>query len=154
MIQRNSLSVDDKHTHTHTHIYFIKQYRHVLSTYFCICPFQLPNWFYGVLRELVDETPITVTLVLSAWYWAIIGDVEKTNIVYQFKCTLGDCISENNSIYVGLTSTTLMRRLTVYIFDTSSIAQHLKKLSCSKTEFQKILTENTTILEQQNNKQK
>ena len=24
-----------------------------------ICLFQLPNWFYGVWRELVDETPIT-----------------------------------------------------------------------------------------------
>ena len=39
--------------------YFIEEYGHVLSTYFCICPFQLPNWFYGVRWELVDETPIT-----------------------------------------------------------------------------------------------
>ena len=41
------------------YIYFIEQYRHVLSTYFFICPFQLPNWFYAVQWELVDETPIT-----------------------------------------------------------------------------------------------
>ena len=39
--------------------------------------------------------------------------------------------------------------------DTSSIAQHLKKKhSCPTIELRKILTENTTILEQQNNKQK
>ena len=37
--------------------------------------------------------------------------------------------------------------------DTNSIAQHLKKHSCPTIEFRKILTENTTILEQQNNKQ-
>ena len=42
----------------------------------------------------------------------------------------------------------------MHLFDTSSIAQHLKKHSCPTTELQKILTENTTILEQQNNKQK
>ena len=36
----------------------------------------------------------------------------------------------------------------------SSIAQHLKKHSCPTTELRKILTENTTILEHQNNKKK
>ena len=51
-----------------------------------------------------------------------IGVLQKTNVIYKFKCPLGDCISDNNNnnnIYVGLTSTTLS--------DTSSIAQHLKK---------------------------
>ena len=38
----------------------------------------------------------------------------------------------------------------MHLSDTSSTAQHLKKT----TDFRKILTENTTILEQQNNKQK
>ena len=37
---------------------------------------------------------------------------------------------------------------------TSSIAQHLKKHSCPTTQLRKILTDNTTILEHQNNKQK
>ena len=41
----------------------------------------------------------------------------------------------------------------MHLSDISSIAQHLKKHSDLKTVFQKILTENTTILEQ-NNKQK
>ena len=44
--------------HFFINAYFIKQYRHVLSTYFCIYPFELPHWFYGIRRELVDETPI------------------------------------------------------------------------------------------------
>ena len=83
-----------------------------------------------------------------------IGVLQKTNVIYKFKCPLGDCISDNNYIYVGLTSTTLLRRLTMHLSDTSSIAQHLKKHSCPTTELQKILTDNTTILEHQNNKQK
>ena len=43
---------------------------------------------------------------------------------------------------------------TMHFSDTSSISQHLKKHSCLPNEFRKILTKNTTILEQQNNKQK
>ena len=46
------------------------------------------------------------------------------------------------------------RRLTMHLSDTSSIAQHLKKHSCPTTQLRKILTDNTTILEHQNNKQK
>ena len=83
-----------------------------------------------------------------------IGVLQKTNVIYKFKCSLGDCISDNNNIYVGLTSTTLSRRLTMHLSDTSSIAQHLKKHSCPTTQLRKILTDNTTILEHQNNKQK
>ena len=77
--------------------------------------------------------------------------LQKTNVIYQFRCTLRDCISENNSIYVGLTSTTLSRRLTMHLSGTSSIWQHLKKHSHQTTEFRKILTEKT-ILELQTNK--
>ena len=83
-----------------------------------------------------------------------IGVLQKTNVIYKFKCPLGDCIFDNNNIYAGLTSTTLSRRLTMHLSDTSSIAQHLKKHSCPTTQLRKILTDNTTILEHQNNKQK
>ena len=38
--------------------------------------------------------------------------------------------------------------------DTSSIAQHLKKYSFPATQLRKVLTDNTTILEHQNDKQK
>ena len=43
---------------------------------------------------------------------------KKINVIYQFKCPLGDCISENNNIYVSLTSTTLSRRHTKHLSDT------------------------------------
>ena len=96
----------------------------------------------------------TSNLVIKNYSSPSIGVLQKINIIYQFKCPLGDCVAENNNIYVALTSTTLLRRHTMHLSDTSSIAQHLKNHSCPKTELQKILTENTTILEYQNNKQK
>ena len=76
----------------------------------------------------------------------------KTTLFNNYKCLLGNCISEKNNIYVGLTSTALSRRLTMHLSDITSIAQHLKKHSCPTTELRKILTENT-ILEHQNYKQ-
>ena len=57
-----------------------------------------------------------------------------------------------NSIYICLASTTLSRLLTMHLSNLSSIAQHLKKHSYATSAFQKILSDNTTILEQQNNK--
>ena len=48
-----------------------------------------------------------------------------------------DCISENNNIYIGLTSTTLSRRLTIHLSDTSSIAQHLKNIHARQLNFGK-----------------
>ena len=69
----------------------------------------------------------TSSLVIKNNSSPSIGVLQKTNIIYQSKCPLGDCISENNNIYVSLTSTTQLRRLTMHLSDTSSIAQHLKK---------------------------
>ena len=42
----------------------------------------------------------------------------------------------------------------MHLSDTSSIAEHFKKHSCPTTQLQKILIDNTTILENQNDKQK
>ena len=69
----------------------------------------------------------TSNLVIRNNSSPLIGVLQKTNVIYKFKCPLGDCISDNNNIYVGLTSTTLSWRLTMHLSDTSSIAQHLKK---------------------------
>ena len=95
----------------------------------------------------------TSNLVIRNNSSPLIGVLQKTNIIYKFKCPLGDCISDNNNIYVGLTLITLSRRITKQLSDTSSIAQDLKKHSCPTIQLWKILT-NNTILEHQNNKQK
>ena len=64
----------------------------------------------------------------------------------MFKCPLGDSVSKENSAYVGLTTATLFRRLTMHLNDTCSIALHLKTHSIPKSKFRKILVENTAII--------
>ena len=70
----------------------------------------------------------------------------------MFKCPLGDCIFKENNAYVGLTTTTLSRRLTMHLNDSSSIALHLETHSIPKSKFRKILVENTTIIAHKINK--
>ena len=94
------------------------------------------HWFietYPPLILIKNKTSYnkfkTSNLVIKNNSSSLIGVLQKkkkkTTIIYQFKCSLGDCIFENNNnIYVGLTSTTLSRRLTMHLSDTSSIAQH------------------------------
>ena len=41
------------------------------------------------------------------------SDLQKTNVVYEFKCQTGECEHLNNS-YIGVTTTSLSRRLTMH----------------------------------------
>ena len=52
--------------------------------------------------------------------------MEKTNVIYQFKFPLGECISDNKKSmsYIGYTMTKLSRRFTLHLSDSSSICQH------------------------------
>ena len=78
--------------------------------------------------------------------------LDRTNVVYLFKCPLGDSVSNENNTYVGLTITTLSRRLTMHLNDSSSIASHLNTHSIPKYKFRKILVEKTTIIAHEINK--
>ena len=69
-----------------------------------------------------------------------------TNVVYMFKCFLGDCITKENNTYVGLTTTTLPSRLTIHLNYSSFIAIHLKGNFIPKSKFQKIPVEKITII--------
>ena len=53
---------------------------------------------------------------------------------------------KRNSAYVGFTTTTLSRRLTMHLNDSISIPILLKNSSITKSKFRKILLENTTII--------
>ena len=70
----------------------------------------------------------------------------------MFKYPLGDCASQKNNAYVGLTITTLSRRLTMHLNDSSSITSHPKPHSIPKSKFRKILAENTMIIAHEINK--
>ena len=45
----------------------------------------------------------TSNFVIKNYSTPLFGVLHKTNVMYQFKCPLGDCISENNNIYISLT---------------------------------------------------
>ena len=64
---------------------------------------------------------------------------QETYFPHQFKCPLGNCISQNNNIYNGLTSTTLSRRFPMHLSDTSSIAQNFKNIHAQQPNFGKFL---------------
>ena len=55
--------------------------------------------------------------------------VGRTNAVYMFKCHFGRNAFNENNTYVGLTSTTLARRFTMHLNDSSSLALHHKSPS-------------------------
>ena len=55
----------------------------------------------------------------------------------MFKCLLGDSVSKENNKYVGLTTTTLTRRLMMHLNDSSSLALYLKTHSIPKSKFRK-----------------
>ena len=61
-------------------------------------------------------------------------------------------VTKENNVYVGLTTTTLSRRLTMHLDDSCSIALHLKTHSIPKSKFRKILIENTAIIAHEINK--
>ena len=72
--------------------YLIKQYRHPLSTDFCIYPFELPHQYYGSQWELVYKPPI-INWFPSTFY-QILGHHQgcvycKSNVT--FACTLLLC---------------------------------------------------------------
>ena len=61
-------------------------------------------------------------------------------------------IYKENNTYVGLTTSTHSRWLTMHLNDSNSIALHLKIHSIPKSKFQKILVENTAIIAHKINK--
>ena len=54
--------------------------------------------------------------------------------------------TEKNSAYVGLNTTTLSRRPTMHLNESSSITFHLKNYSIPNSTFRKFLVENTSLI--------
>ena len=71
--------------------------------------------------------------------------VAQTNLVYIFSCNLGMCNSHNKSTYIGLTTTSLSRRLTCHLKNSSAIRIHLDEHN-PDTPIRQILVNNTEIL--------
>ena len=78
-----------------------------------------------------------------------LSDLQKTNIIYQFTCPL---LHSNAEQYIGLTTTTLSRRLTSHL-QSGSIRQHFEEYHNIIPTRQQ-LVDNTIILHHVQDKQK
>ena len=71
-------------------------------------------------------------------------EMKKTNVIYQFTCPSEDCRSLHNGDYIGCTSTTLSRRLTMHLPDGARKDHMREKHGARLTKKQ--LVENTKVL--------
>ena len=71
-------------------------------------------------------------------------DLKRTNVIYQFTCPSEDCRSLHSGNYIGCTSTTLSRRLTMHLQDGAPKSHMREKHDSNITRKQ--LVENTKIL--------
>lgn len=53
------------------------------------------------------------------------SDLQRTNVIYEYKCKLGGCELQPKSKYIGVTCTTLSRRLTMHLSN-GAILKHTK----------------------------
>ena len=124
---------------------FKHRYRYIGSqrerVHFMLC---LTGFKEGLSPVVVDGK--TSSLIISNNSSHSTEPLDRTNIVYMFKCSLGDCVSNENNTYVGLTTTTLSERLTMPLNDSNYITLYLRSHSLPKSKFRKILDGNTKKL--------
>ena len=75
--------------------------------------------------------------------------LKQSNIIYCYKCVIGDCALRNNCKYIGHTTTTLSRRITMHLQNggpkTHTNLHHDQRLT------RKQMLENTSIIDRTNN---
>ena len=78
--------------------------------------------------------------------------LKATNVVYQFKCTHGDCARQHNCTYIGYTTTTLGRRLTMHLQE-GGPKRHLAERH-GETLTRRDLVSNTAILDRSHDRRR
>ena len=78
--------------------------------------------------------------------------LKQTNVVYRYKCTYGDCARQHNGSYIGLTTTTLGRRITMHLQEGGPKQHHQEAHSARLTRTD--MVDNTTILSRCTNRRK
>lgn len=78
-----------------------------------------------------------------------IPQLQQTNLIYEFKCTQGDCEHLPNASYVGLTTTTLSRRLTMHL-QSGAPKDHTCKKHVQTSFNRELMVQNTKIIRKEN----
>lgn len=98
----------------------------------------------SIKLHIYYQSPSTSSLVMKNNMAEDKTTLKQTNVVYQYKCQIGDCALLPNSNYIGYTSTSLSRRLTMHLQSgapsSHTLEQHHRRLT------RQLLVENTTII--------
>ena len=78
--------------------------------------------------------------------------LKQCNVIYSYKCPLGDCALRQNCKYIGLTTTSLSRRITMHV-QSGGPKMHTETYHEQRLT-RKQMVENTTILDRCKNPRK
>ena len=78
--------------------------------------------------------------------------LKQTNVVYEYNCNEEDCALLPKVSYIGMTSTTMSRRITMHL-QNGAIKDHLnsKHPTIPLTDRRNILVNNTKVINKTNN---
>ena len=79
------------------------------------------------------------------------SDLSKVGVIYKYSCSIGDCKLRNTS-YIGMTTTTLSRRLTSHL-QAGTPKMHTLQVHASQLT-REMLVNNTTILDTSNDRKR
>ena len=90
------------------------------------------------------KNPTTSSLILKNNMSSDPSPLKQTNVIYHYKCTLGDCALLPRSGYIGNTTTSLSRRITMHLQQGGPLTHTIKHHGENLTR--RLMTENTKIL--------
>ena len=93
------------------------------------------------------KTMKTKSLVIKNSCLPPTDTLQEVNVVYQYSCNVGDC-KHRNSVYIGMTSTTLSKRLSFHL-QNGAILRHTKNMHHIDLK-RDMLNNNTKILFKEN----
>ena len=80
------------------------------------------------------------------------SDLKARNVVYEYHCPVGDCVRQKNSSYIGYTTTTLSRRITMHL--QNGAPEKHTRTNHGTTLTRSMMVTNTHIIARCNTKQK
>ena len=98
------------------------------------------------------RNPKTSSLVLKNNMSKDQVTLKETNVVYHYKCNLGDCALLPHSAYIGNTTTSLTRRITMHLQQGGPLSHTQKHHSEPLTR--QLMTQNTKILAKAHDKRR
>ena len=96
------------------------------------------------------KSATTKTLVMKNNQAPSPPELKQTNLVYEYQCKLGECEHLTQNSYVGLTTTSLSRRLTMHVG--SGAPKSHTRSHHRNTLTRDMLVNNTKIIRRENDK--